>query len=181
MDFPASSPWVLSVGGTSIIGGENGTASESVWNDGEGGASGGGVSSFFDRPDYQSHVRIPRSLTARPGRGVPDVAVNASPLSGFQVLIDGQLLVEGGTSISAPMWAGLIALLNQGLGHNLGFLNPVLYDKLGPAGILHAVLNGNNGTVEMSGYCAGPGWNATTGWGTPDGIRLLEVLKPTKD
>jgi len=181
VDFPASSPWVLSVGGTSIIAGENG-ASESVWNDTElGGASGGGVSNFFDRPDYQSHVRIPRSLTARPGRGLPDVALNANPSSGFLVVIDGQHTILGGTSISAPMWAGLIALLNQGLGHNLGFFNPVLYEKIGPRGILRPVLDGNNGTTEMSGYCAGPGWNAATGWGTPDGTRLLQALKSLKN
>jgi kumamolisin len=79
------------------------------------------------------------------------------------------------------MWAGLIALLNQGLGHNLGFFNPVLYEKIGPRGILRSVLDGNNGTAEMSGYCAGPGWNAATGWGTPDGTRLLQALKSLKN
>jgi len=99
------------------------------------------------------------------------------PESGLQVVVDGTYEVEGGTSIGAPAWAGLIALLNQGLGHNLGFFNPVLYQKLGPAGVLHPIVAGNNGTAEMSGYCAGPGWNSATGWGTPDGVRLLQTLK----
>lgn len=177
VDFPASSPWVLSVGGTAIITEKGSNVSESVWNEKDMGASGGGVSSFFDRPEYQSQVRVPRGMAAKPGRGLPDVAINASPTSGFQVIVDGFRQVEGGTSISAPMWAGLIALLNQGLGRNLGFFNPVLYDKLGPAGVLRPVLNGHNGTTEMSGYCAGPGWNAATGWGTPDGERMLQALK----
>lgn len=177
VDFPASSPWVLSVGGTAIVSHQNNDLVESVWNDPNSGGSGGGVSSLFDRPDYQANVLVPRSLTAHPGRGLPDVAIDASPPTGLQVLVDGAYQIEGGTSIAAPAWAGLIALLNQGLGHNLGFFNPVLYQKLGPAGVLHPILNGNNGTAEMSGYCAGPGWNAATGWGTPDGVRLLQALK----
>ena len=75
------------------------------------------------------------------------------------------------------MWAGLIALLNQGLGRSLGFFNPLLYEKLGPEGVLRSVISGHNGIGELSGYCAGPGWNAVTGWGTPDGARLLQALK----
>lgn len=177
VDFPASSPWVLSVGGTAIVSRQDNIFTESVWNDPTSGGSGGGVSSLFDRPDYQANILVPRSLTARPGRGVPDVAFDASPQTGVQVLVDGTYEIEGGTSIATPAWAGLIALLNQGLGHNLGFFNQTLYEKLGPAGVLRPVLNGNNGTAEMSGYCAGPGWNAATGWGTPDGIRLLQALK----
>jgi len=74
VDFPASSPWVLSVGGTSIVSRQNNTSAESVWNDPTVGGSGGGVSGLFDRPDYQTNFVVPRSLTARPGRGVPDVA-----------------------------------------------------------------------------------------------------------
>ena len=177
VDFPASSPWVLSVGGTSILSIQSNSITESVWNDPNSGGSGGGVSSLFDRPDYQANIFVPRSLTPHPGRGLPDVAIDADPESGLEVLVDGAHQIEGGTSIAAPEWAGLIALLNQGLGHNLGFFNPVLYGKLGPAGVLRPIVNGSNGTAEMSGYCAGPGWNAATGWGTPDGVRLLQALK----
>jgi uncharacterized protein YjbI with pentapeptide repeats len=180
VDFPASSPWVLSVGGTTLIASGNSVISETVWNDGLGDATGGGVSEIFDQPEWQTMLPVPHGLTARPGRGVPDVAINASPDSGYQVLIDGSLGVVGGTSMSAPMWAGLIALLNQGLGRNLGFFNPLLYEKLGKAGTFRSILVGNNGTSEMSGYCAGPGWNAATGWGTPDGTKMLQALKSLK-
>jgi kumamolisin len=88
-------------------------------------------------------------------------------------------MVIGGTGLAASTWAGLIAILNQGLGHNLGFFNPLLYQKLGPAGVFRSVLNGHNGSPELSGFCAGPGWNAATGWGSPDGTRLLQALKST--
>ena len=185
VDFPASSPWVLSVGGTKLVGAlGSSNFSEVVWNDGEmGGASGGGVSEVFEEPSWQSHIRVPRSLSARPGRAVPDVAMNASPQSGYALFIDGQYGVLGGTSIAAPMWAALIALLNQGLGRNIGFINPLLYQKLAPAGLFRSITRGHNGIGELSGYCAGPGWNAATGWGTPDGARMLQALKslPTVD
>lgn len=177
VDFPASSPWVLSVGGTKLVRAGSSVASEVVWNDGDGGASGGGVSEVFDRPEWQSSIRVPRSMTTKLGRGVPDVSINASPKSGYRLLIDGKYQVVGGTSIAAPIWAGLIALLNQGLGRNLGFFNPLLYEKLGPAGLFHDVTSGHNGIGELSGYCAGPGWNAATGWGSPDGNKILQALK----
>jgi uncharacterized protein YjbI with pentapeptide repeats len=177
VDFPASSPWVLAVGGTRLISG-SAAFSEVAWNDGEhAGASGGGVSEIFDRPSWQSHIRVPHSVSARSGRGVPDVAINASAMSGYTLFIDGTYAQVGGTSIGGPMWAGLIALLNQGLGRSLGFFNPLLYEKLGPEGVLRSVISGHNGIGELSGYCAGPGWNAVTGWGTPDGARLLQALK----
>jgi kumamolisin len=101
----------------------------------------------------------------------------ASPKTGYAVLIDGQKLVLGGTAASTPLWAGLIALLNQGLGRNLGFINPVLYSKIGPSGALRAVTKGDNGIHGVEGYSAGPGWNAVTGWGTPDGRKLLEAFR----
>ena len=132
VSFPASSPWVLSVGGTGPVPGGNSGISEVAWNDGVG-ATGGGVSEVFDRPKWQSNIRVPHSLSARPGRGVPDVAANADPGSGYALVIDGNYAQIGGTSIAAPMWSGLIALLNQGLGRNVGFFDPVLYQKLGPS------------------------------------------------
>jgi kumamolisin len=178
VDFPASSPWVLSVGGTQLNREGDSGFSEEVWNEPEfGGASGGGVSEVFDRPQWQDHVRVPHSLAATPGRGVPDVAINASLHSGYMLLMDGRYSVLGGTSIAAPMWAGLVALLNQGVGRNIGFINPVLYEKLGPAGVFRSITKGHNGIGELSGYCAGPGWNAATGWGTPDGTKILQALR----
>jgi len=182
VDFPASSPWVLSVGGTTLVTRGNSRISETVWNNGAlGGASGGGVSEIFDRPEWQAKVRVPHGLAARSGRGVPDVAINAGPDGGYRVLIDGADVVIGGTSMSAPMWAGLIVLLNQGLGRRLGFFNPLLYERLDKTAAFHSILVGDNGTPEMSGYCAEPGWNAATGWGTPDGGKLLEALKALKE
>ncbi len=178
VDFPASSPWVLAVGGTKLIARGSTIASEVVWNDGPGsGATGGGVSDIFSRPEWQSGIRIPPEAGAKPGRAVPDVSANASPLTGYRIVIDGKVAAIGGTSASAPLWAGLIALLNQGLGHNLGYLNPVLYRQLGDKGVFHEITSGNNSSGNVKGYSAGPGWNAAAGWGTPDGTKLLAALR----
>jgi kumamolisin len=177
VDFSASSPWVLAVGGTRLLS----SGAEVAWNDGESaGASGGGVSELFERPKWQSKIRVPHGLSSRTGRGVPDVAINASTRSGYGLVTHGSFTLIGGTSIGGPMWGGLIALLNEGLGRNLGFFNPVLYGQLGPQGMLRNVIHGHNGIGELSGYCAGPGWNAVTGWGTPDGTQLLQALRSVK-
>ena len=91
---------------------------------------------------------------------------------GFQTLADGQPGVTGGTSAVAPLWAGLIALINQGLGKNAGYFNPLLYQKIGPNRILRDIQQGDNGA-----YRAKRGWDACTGWGSPDGQALLDALK----
>lgn len=177
VDFPASSPFVLAVGGTRLNAKATSIESETVWNDNAGGATGGGVSDVFPRPDWQSAVNVPLQANGHPGRALPDVAADASPLTGYKLFVDGQTSVFGGTSASAPLWAGLIALLNQGLGRHLGYLNPLLYQKIGPSGVLHAITSGDNTVGNVKGYSAGPGWNACTGWGTPDGKKLLEALR----
>lgn len=178
VDFPASSPWVLAVGGTRLVSNGQSGYSEVAWNDGEiGGASGGGASDVFERPRWQSVIRVPHGLSAKLGRGLPDVAINASAQSGYALVLDGHYEQIGGTGTAATMWAGLIALLSQGLGRKVGYINPQLYEELGPRGIMRGVVNGHNGIGELSGYCAGPGWNAATGWGSPDGMRLLQALK----
>lgn len=179
VSFPASSPWVLSVGGTQLVSDGNSGATEAVWNHWSEnlGASGGGVSEVFDRPKWQSNIRVPHSLSGRPGRGVPDVAINADPKSGYALYIQGQVMQIGGTGAAASVWAGLTAVLNQGLGHRLGFFNPLVYETLGPSEILRPVVYGHNGTGKLSGFCAGPGWNPATGWGTPDGAKLLQALR----
>jgi kumamolisin len=179
VDFPASSPYVLGVGGTKLVA-TNGTpptiAQEVVWNEvlQDAGAGGGGVSAVFTKPSYQGGVHVPPSVNPphRIGRGVPDVAAVADPETGVVVMhVDGQQLEAiGGTSASAPLWASLIARLNQGLGANCGFLNPVLYTKCA-SGVLRDITSGNNGA-----YSAGPGWDACTGLGSPDGQRLLHAL-----
>ncbi|MGA2736382.1 MAG: pentapeptide repeat-containing protein [Bryobacteraceae bacterium] len=177
-DFPASSQWVLAVGGTKLVASGNAPVSETVWNDGpNGGATGGGVSDYFPRPDWQLQVPVPARANGEFGRGFPDVAANASPQTGYQLLIDGQVGVIGGTGAAAALWSGLIALLNQSLGHNVGYLNNNLYRQIGPAGVLRAIAKGDNSYGGVKGYSAGPGWNACTGWGTPDGKKLLEKLR----
>jgi kumamolisin len=143
-----------------------------VWNDGSGnGASGGGVSETFPLPAYQQSANVPVSVnTGFVGRGVPDVAGDADPDTGYNVEVDGQAIVVGGTSAVAPLWAGLIALLNQQLGKSVGFLNNSIYGALSTTGF-NDIVSGNNGA-----YSAGPGWDACTGWGSPIGTALLGGL-----
>ena len=174
VDFPASSPWALAVGGTKLLAAGNSIASEVVWNDTRTnqGATGGGVSQVFPLPEWQVGASVPRRPDGSMGRGVPDVAANASPSTGYMVLINGQATVIGGTSATAPLWAGLVALLDQGLGRKIGYLNPLLYQYAGPAGALRGITSGNNG-----GFSAGSGWSAATGWGSPDGQKLLDTLR----
>ena len=125
VDFPASSPNVAGCGGTKLIAAGNAISSEQVWNEGTSSATGGGVSDFFPRPAYQSAAGVPPSANKNhtKGRGVPDLAGDADPATGYVVRVDGQELVFGGTSAVAPLWAGLTALLNQKLGQRVGFLN----------------------------------------------------------
>ena len=171
VDFPASSPFALGCGGTNLTATGQTIASEVVWNSSPtSSATGGGISSFFALPSYQSNAKVPPAVGAG-GRGVPDVAGDADPTSGYQVRVDGQNLVFGGTSAVAPLWAGLIALMNQKLGHPVGFLNPLLYGSLSGRGLFNDVVAGNNG-----GYSAAPGWDPCTGWGSPIGTSLLQAL-----
>ena len=164
VDFPASSPHVLACGGTELIGSGTSIESETVWNDGsQGGATGGGYSTLFPVPTWQSSAGI-----SGPGRGVPDVAGDAAPESGYNILVDGQQEVVGGTSAVAPLWAALIAMINQMKGAPVGFVNPTLY---GNAGDFRDITSGNNGA-----YAAGPGWDACTGLGSPNGSELAGAL-----
>jgi len=178
VDFPASSPWVLAVGGTETIAREQRLVSEIAWSDKDGSfATGGGVSDLFSQPDWQAHANVPLRNAGSSGRGVPDVAAVASPKSGALLVVDGKQTLLGGTSISAPIWAGLILLMNQGLGHNVGYLTPRLYQEIGPAGVMRAITEGDNSIGGVKGYSAGPGWNAVAGWGSPDGTKLLNWLR----
>jgi kumamolisin len=177
VDFPASSPWVLACGGTRIIVSEGAVVSEVVWNDGGAVATGGGVSSVFPLPNWQEGAPIRAHMDGHMGRGIPDVAANASPQSGYRLYIHGQISVLGGTAAAVPLWAGLIALINQGIGHQIGYINPVLYSKIGPAGILRSITEENNSTEFVKGCTAGPGWNLCTGWGSPDGKKLLQAFQ----
>jgi kumamolisin len=173
VDFPASSPHVLACGGTSLQASGNAISSETVWNDGaNGGAGGGGISTAFTTvPTWQSGLSAALTAggsVALTGRGVPDVAGDADPETGYQVRVDGSNTVIGGTSAVAPLWAGLIARLNASRGTPLGFVNPLLY---GAPAAFNDIVSGNNGA-----YAAAKGWDACTGLGSPIGAALAKLL-----
>jgi kumamolisin len=170
VDMPAVLPTVLACGGTRID--VNGVIkSEVVWNDRERGkgATGGGVSKIFPIPSYQASAGVPRKPGLNfPGRGVPDVAGNAAPC--YRMRVNGKGAILGGTGAVAPLWAGLIALINQSLGCAVGFANPALY-QIG-ASTFRDIISGNNGY-----YSAGAGWDACTGLGSPNGTALMNALR----
>jgi kumamolisin len=177
VDFPASSPHALACGGTSMIGDPSTgvISSETVWNDGSaGGATGGGVSVTFPLPAWQATAGVPASPSGTAGRGVPDIAGNADPSTGYQVLVDGQQEVIGGTSAVAPLSAALTARLAQAVGAHLGLLQQTLYAGTEPGQPVAAardITTGNNGA-----YSAGPGWDACSGLGVPVGSAVLAAL-----
>jgi kumamolisin len=181
VDFPAASPFALACGGTKLLGSGTSITSEVVWNEGDSG-TGGGVSNHFPRPAYQAHASVPKSPKGKVGRGVPDIAGDADPETGYQVrLVGGQNTVIGGTSAVAPLWAGLVALLNQKLAvlgkPPIGFCNPFLYTSLShSAAALHDITVGNNDIEHLGKYKAKKGWDPCTGLGTPDGQKLLDAL-----
>jgi kumamolisin len=180
-DFPASSPHALACGGTRLEGnpGSQTITTEVVWNDAEyggggNGATGGGISDVFPLPSWQSNagVRVPAGGSG--GRGVPDVAGNADPVTGYPIVSGGQQTVVGGTSAVAPLYAGLIARLAQGTGKKFGLLQPLIYAGVQPAAVVpgfNDITQGNNGA-----YSAGPGWDPCTGLGSPNGQALLKRL-----
>lgn len=171
VDFPASSPYALGCGGTKLVASQA-IQSELVWNEtaaGEG-ATGGGVSTLFARPSWQQQAKVPAASGGSGGRGVPDVAGAADPLTGYRVRVDGQDQVIGGTSAVAPLWAALIARFNQLLGQPLGHPHATFY-AIGSAGF-RDITQGDNGQ-----YQAGVGWDACTGLGSPNGSALLAALQ----
>ena len=172
VDFPASAPHALACGGTRLELSGTSIGSETVWNDSPSSATGGGVSvEFTPAPSYQSAVAVPANVdTGARGRGVPDVTGNADPQSGYEVVVGGQSQVIGGTSAVAPLWAGLVARLNEQLGAPVGFAQPRLYPLVGTAAF-HDITLGDNGA-----YSAGPGWDACSGLGSPNGTALAAGL-----
>jgi kumamolisin len=168
------------------------------------GAGGGGVSDQFPLPSWQQNAGVGKRAAAEPaaataaaggtdeamasehrkhnpppsggsgGRGVPDVAGNADPTTGYKIYSGGQAQVVGGTSAVAPLWSALIARLAQARGKRFGLIQPLLYAGISPgtdvAGF-RDITEGNNGA-----YTAGPGWDSCTGLGVPDGTALLTRL-----
>jgi kumamolisin len=171
VDFPASSPHVLACGGTKLVASGNTITSETVWNEisSNEGATGGGVSTAFTLPSWQKTSHVPAPTTSAGGRGVPDVAADADPSTGYTVRVDGETTTIGGTSAVAPLWAGLIALANAANGIDAGFVNPSLYSAA-PAPF-RDITSGNNGT-----FAAGPGWDACSGLGSPKGAAVIAAL-----
>jgi len=175
VDFPASSPNVLACGGTKLVASGNSISSETVWNElaNNEGATGGGISDVFPLPSWQNGAGVPPSANRNHnvGRGVPDVSGNADPTTGYVTLVDGNPDVIGGTSAVAPLWAALIALINESNGKPAGFINPLLYQNASNAGDFTDITVGNNGA-----YSAGPGWDACSGLGSPIGTGVASVL-----
>jgi kumamolisin len=179
VSFPASSPWVLACGGTHVI--STSPLNEESWHPSDRVGTGGGISRYFPIPSYQNGIVSIDAVNPAggSGRGVPDVGGDAAQESGYRILFDGQwyptppnLPPIGGTSAVAPLWAALVALMNQSLGRNLGFLNPTLYALPKTAGAFNDVTKGTNGD-----YSATPGWDACTGLGTPNGAAILAAVK----
>ncbi len=191
VNLPAADPLVLAAGGTNLTASHKSGSyiAESAWGlpFGDPGsqfqASGGGFSRVISRPSYQDGVA---GIGAY--RGVPDVAAIASPHTGMAVITStggGGYTIEGhgGTSASAPLWAGLIALADQYAGRHLGSVNSAIY-RIGRGPqyhkAFHDVTSGDN-TVSfppetITGYQAKSGWDPVTGWGSPDASVLVPLL-----
>ena len=180
VDFPASSSFALGCGGTTLQASNDQIVNETVWNDlPSGGAGGGGVSDVFPLPTWQAGFDVPAPTVQGGGRGVPDVSGDADPNTGYNILVDGETAVFGGTSAVAPLWAGLVARINQQIGKqqsgkSIGFLNPLIYAQAVEASGFRDITEGNNGA-----FSAAEGWDPCTGLGTPDGIPLEAALTAT--
>jgi len=163
VDYPASSPHVTGCGGTTLD-----ASGETTWS-----GTGGGISDFFPLPSWQSNAHVPPSANSggKGGRGVPDISGDADPNTGYIIILNGKKYVYGGTSAVAPLWAGLIALINQKLGKPVGCLNSLIYNGRAMPLAFRDITVGNNGA-----YHAGPGWDPCTGLGTPHGDKLLQDL-----
>lgn len=183
VSLPASDPLVLAVGGTMLTADPSTGAyiSETAWNQGSE-ASGGGFSHLYARPAYQGGVPGISKM-----RGVPDVAGDAGEPGGTPIVAavgsKTWILAVSGTSGSAPLWGGLIALADQYAHHDLGFVNPVIYRIARSSSYsqaFHDVTTGNNsvtaGQAIVTGYRAGPGWDPVTGWGSPNAQALIPLL-----
>jgi kumamolisin len=174
VDFPSSSPYVTGCGGTKLQSTGGAVTSETVWNEAARnlGTTGGGASDYFPLPAYQQNSNVPPPQQSGGGRGVPDVAGDADPATGYNVLVDGTNSVSGGTSAVAPLFAGLTALINEARSSKgqqpLGFANTLFYQN---PQAFNDITSGNNGA-----FSAGPGWDATTGLGSPKGQALRQAL-----
>ncbi len=158
VSYPASSPYVVAVGGTTLSTNGNVWAGETAWKSG-----GGGVSVYEAAPSWQ------QSVTGSAKREVPDVAMDADPNSGALVIVNGASSQIGGTSLSAPLSTGTWARVQSAHANALGFAAPLIYAAAGKTPVpYHDVTSGNNGLPLLGGYSAKVGFDEVTGWGTFD-------------
>ena len=171
VDFPGTcANGVASCGGTSLQSRGTDITSETVWNDNDGWATGGGVSTYFQNPTWQSGL-VAEGTAPLLMRGVPDISGNADPDTGINVRANGNDSVSGGTSAVAPQWAALTAVLSQALKKKAGFFIPLLYAN-SKAATTNDIAIGNNSVFGVAGFSAKPGWDACTGFGSPNGAKL---------
>ncbi len=186
IDFPGDSPYITEVGGTTLTTSGPGGAwvSETVWNWGNGTGSGGGISTFYPIPDWQTNLNLTVAQGSSIWRNTPDVALVADKI---YVRAGGRDYSVGGTSCAAPLWAGFIALVNQqaeAAGKaTLGFANPAIY-AIGRSTnynlAVHDIITGNNQSPNSpTRFLAVPGYDLCTGWGTPAGGKLIGALAET--
>lgn len=171
VDYPASDPAVLGCGGTRITASGDTIIDEVVWKS-NGGGTGGGVSALFRLPAYQKDIGVPSAPTGEGGRGVPDVAGDADPDSGYRIVTGGHTGIIGGTSAVAPLWAAITVLLNAGRKTPLGQPHVALYAA---ASAFRDITRGDNKSGAI-GFAATKGWDACTGLGSPAGERLKSAL-----
>lgn len=185
VNVPVNFPFVLACGGTQVELIDNEIINENIWNSSQQHqqiGTGGGFSNLVARPSYQENATAlyinthPQyyQYSVSGGRSIPDIAANASDVSGYAIYFEGNWIKLGGTSLATPLWAALIVRLNQNLGFNLGFINPFLYELI-ESEAFNQILIGNNNL-----YVGGYGWNPCTGLGTPKGVALLALLKEPK-
>lgn len=179
VDYPASSPLAIGCGGTTLSSMANLSLDETVWNTfaNFGQATGGGFSKLFPRPAWQSKETVPFTLRAggSEGRGVPDMAGNANPSTGYLLQVHGKTTAIGGTSAVAPLFAAMMARINQSLGKRAGYINPLIYQSKDREAAFVNINSGSNGT-----YWASDGWDPVSGLGRPIGSALRDLLRDVK-
>lgn len=166
VDFPGSAPYAVSCGGTKVVANAGVTAiiSETVWNINSNSATGGGISAFFSKPSYQNNI----TFNSGGKRSVPDISGDADPSTGYNIYVQGNNIVVGGTSAVSPLLSSLTAKINQSLGHSIGFIHPTVYSN---PNVFRDIIQGNNGA-----YTASSGWDACTGLGSPNGQLILNLF-----
>jgi uncharacterized repeat protein (TIGR01451 family) len=183
---PSDDPYITQVGGTMLTTAGPGGAwvSETVWQQGGGAGSSGGISVYYTIPTWQEGVNMSTNGGSTTFRNTPDVALTAYNI--LTIADNGMVEPTGGTSCASPLWAAYIALANQQAMDNgeapVGFINPAIY-ALAESSLytsyFHDIVTGNNtNAVSTNAFFAVPGYDLCTGWGTPNGTELINRLAP---